>query len=150
MAVQYRHRRHPREPENICCEVGAVIVAMISIPDKENPPSTSHTHTIEYKPQTLFPPSPLNRIYPPNLNTLVQSAPTAQPLLLSGRLELLHLGDALLELDVLALLVAVALVLAFPWHVPGVVAAFVEWNQEVRTAVPVREGEAGGGHFFVC
>lgn len=51
--------------------------------------------------------------------------------------QLVHLGHALLELFVLAFLVAVSLVVALPRQVVGVGAAPVEGDQEVRAAVSV-------------
>jgi hypothetical protein len=54
-----------------------------------------------------------------------------------GLSQLVHLGHSLLELDVLALLVAMSLVGALPWCVPGLAAALVERDEEVGAAVTV-------------
>lgn len=81
--------------------------------------------------------------------------------------QLVHLGDALLELFVLAFLVGVSLVLAacptsvshrclrsvvsylaLPRQIVLLVAAAVQRYQQVRAAVSVLDGEAGGGHFL--
>ena len=47
-------------------------------------------------------------------------------------------------LDVLALLVAVALVHALPGHVQGLVPALVQVNQQVGAEVPVPDVDPGG------
>jgi hypothetical protein len=62
--------------------------------------------------------------------------------------QLIHLGDALLEFLVLALLVAVSLILAFPRKVVLLLSATVQWDQEVCTGVSVRKRKTGIGHFL--
>jgi len=54
-----------------------------------------------------------------------------------GRPDLIHLRNPFLELLVLAFLVAMSLVLTLPRHPPRLMPAFVQRDQEVRTAVSV-------------